>query len=479
MDTPQETVVPATLRSTYTSASLLTPGTQSGTDGAGAQEVFHHLEGNADLVWTRYSDNKSIPIPVDKTALMKTGTGSDTLSFRHTGNNISLWDATDNTTRTLHIPDGQNLGSVYGTTGVASENYTDDDRTTARAFHLLTPAADGTTRDVPVSGLPAGMELWLPRAADGTSLLFFAKLDGSFRMVAVDRETGPVQSWTQPVPVSYSRARLSEDHIVVYAVNNTKVLVLPRSDLSAPPTELVLDGAGSVNPAEDLAVVGDWVVHRPSAGTVVLAKPLAGGATVTVVRASNLGVSSASGDSAVVLGRTTADNWGIQRITPGTDGRPVVTTVKPLPRPAARIQGLSLEQGRLVVTDPISGDRAAYLRTVSPAGTPEFGARSAFTGSNTVIADCLAQDAGCSAIQGTADGRVAWLERRATLGSDLLRVYGAGQYPCAFRARRRPHHRCVRQVRDLHGHQPAIRVQARRLGRPRDPRQGRGRRMGR
>ncbi|MFK0024218.1 hypothetical protein [Streptomyces sp. NPDC090798] len=60
-DVPQETVVPATLRSTYPAAELYSGSSSSGHDGAGQQGVFHTLEGSG-LVWTRYADGTSVPV---------------------------------------------------------------------------------------------------------------------------------------------------------------------------------------------------------------------------------------------------------------------------------------------------------------------------------------------------------------------------------------------------------------------------------
>ena len=60
-DVPQETVVPATLRSTYTSGALYGGSAYAGNNGAGSQGVFHSLEGFG-LVWTRYADGRSAKV---------------------------------------------------------------------------------------------------------------------------------------------------------------------------------------------------------------------------------------------------------------------------------------------------------------------------------------------------------------------------------------------------------------------------------
>ncbi|MEU6664311.1 VCBS repeat-containing protein, partial [Streptomyces sp. NPDC046821] len=423
-DAPQETVVPATLRNAYTAASLASADTQTGADGAGAQGVFHRLEGRTTMVWTRYSDGTTVAAP-SISGVLPSGTGSDILAYRGSDGRVDLWNAVDGTSRTLQVPQGQGLLNFYGDTGIAFRNVAAADGTTSRVMHLLTPGPDGTTNDVTVDGLPEGMSLGFSRGADSTSIFFQAKLGDTDRIVAVDRETGRAQSWTGALPSGYAYAKVSPDHVALYSLNSSKVLVVPRSDLTAAPTEVVLASGTGANPAAGLAVVGDWLVHRPSAGTAVLAKPIAGGASVTI-GVSDPDVSVAPGGAALFIGTPTGGERGIQRVTEA-DGKPVVTTVKPLPKPPVPIQGLSLEQGRLVVADTGNNRdiRSGYLREVATAGTPEFGARSDFTGVSAVMADCPAKDAGCSEVHGTADGRIAWLERDTqSTGYDLLRVQG-------------------------------------------------------
>src|SRR5690242_6775162 len=92
-DAPQETVVPATLRGTYTSAELYS-GSTSGHDGAGQQGVFHTLEGSG-LVWTRYADGTSVPVTRPAGILGTWGTGGDVLAYRYEGGRVDLWNAVD------------------------------------------------------------------------------------------------------------------------------------------------------------------------------------------------------------------------------------------------------------------------------------------------------------------------------------------------------------------------------------------------
>jgi hypothetical protein len=419
-EVPQERVVPAALRSSYLWARLHYPDAPAGMDGAGTDGVFHGLEGHQRLVWTRYADGRSFEVPTRDGATVS-ATGSDVLAFRFPDGRIELWDATDGSTRTFRIPAGQGLLGVYGTTAITRSAVMKPDGTWSEVHHLMAVGEDGTIVDTHVTGLPEGMKLGLPRTADASEVVFGATLDGTPRMAAVDRATGRMRSWSAPLLPSndpYDKVKLSSKYLLVFSDKaNPRLRVLPRADLAATPVGVGLDGLSRTNYVNHIAVVGDWLVHKQPTGPVT-AKPIAGGDAVTLMRQGDWGMSAVSDGSAVAIGATGADDWGVQRIHADPDGKPVVTQVKALPKPPARVQSLSLEQGRLVVMDDSKSRwRNAFVRTVAPVGTPEFGERSDFLQRYVVYCS----DVDCR-ILGTADGRVAWLERRGE--TDTLRVNG-------------------------------------------------------
>ncbi|MEU9454591.1 VCBS repeat-containing protein [Streptomyces sp. NPDC048277] len=426
-DTAQVTVVPAALRSTHTSGALYGSSTYSGHDGAGDQGVFHSLEG-AGLVWTRYSDPTSVKVVHPAGYTSYATAGGDVLAYRYADGRVDLWNAADGTTRTIRTPEGLSLLTAYADLAVAYRQVTDASGTATREMHLLFPQDDGSTRDVPVTGVPDGYVLGQPKGGDADGLLFLAGRagGGSYTSVMVDRHTGQVTGFTPPGAKVYLNAQVTPDHVVLFNTADPKVQVYSRTDLSAAPAEVTLDG-GSTVAASGLAVVGDWLVTQP--GTAVLAKPIAGGPSKTLLSASNHGISAASDGGALAVGRTVGpgDDWGVQRIQPGPDGAPAVTQIKPLPKPPYRIQGLALDQGTLVVGDAsVSDVRDAYARTVAATGTPTYGARTSVDGAATRLGSCPETDTGCSELFGLPDGKVAWLERGSN-GSDRIRVAMAGR----------------------------------------------------
>ncbi|MEV5849217.1 VCBS repeat-containing protein [Streptomyces sp. NPDC051985] len=427
-DTAQETVVPATLRGTYTSGALYGKSTYAGHDGAGAQGVFHSLEG-AGLVWTRYSDGTSTPV-VHPTGYTSYATaGGDVLAYRYADGRVDLWNAADGTTRTIRTPEGLSLLTAYADLAVAYRQVTDENGTTTREMHLLFPQDDGSTRDVPVTGVPDGYVLGQPKGGDGDGLLFQAGRSGggSYTAVMVDPHTGQVRGWTPPGAKVYLNAQVTADRVVLFNAGDATVQVYSRADLSAAPVAVTLDGGGTI-PAQGLAVVGDWLLTQPG-GTAVRAQPIAGGPSKVLLSAANTGIAAASDGGALVVGRTDrpADDWGVQRIQPGPAGEPTVTSVKALPKPPYKIQGLALDQGTLVVADPSNGYRDAYARTVAATGTPTFGPRSSYGGSSVLVGSCPATDLGCSQLYGAPDGSAVWLQRESGR-YDRIRASGPGGF---------------------------------------------------
>ncbi|MEU0965584.1 VCBS repeat-containing protein [Streptomyces sp. NPDC005917] len=428
-DTAQETVVPATYRSTYATASLFMTNSTVGGDGVGPQGVFHTLEGHKGLLWTRYSDDRSFAVPSMTGSVGATGTGGDVLAYHYSDGHIDLWNAVDGTTRTYRPPVGQSTAAVFGGTVATLEQVTAEDGTVTKVRHLLTPEADGTTTDVVVNGAPDGMLLASgPVRGDANAVFYRATLNGSARLVQVDPKTGQVVSWTSPLPSDATSVKLGPDRVVAFTgTNATTAYVYSRADLTADPVAVALDNPTGTAAATGLAIVGDWLVHRPGNGGLVTAVPIAGGDPVTLFSSSNTTLGVASDGTAVVIGRTGADDWGIQHITAGPDGKPVVTMLKALPKPPFPIQGLALDQGRLVEADASWANyRDTYGRTVATSGTPTFGPRSNHDGTSLLLFSCPATDVGCSQVFGAADGRAVWLSRGGT-GSDQIRSYGPGQ----------------------------------------------------
>ncbi|MEU5250893.1 hypothetical protein [Streptomyces longwoodensis] len=255
-DTPQETVVPAALSSSYPSVSLWDTGSLFGREGAGKQGAFLHTDDG--LVWMRYADAATTKPTRPAGANPALMTGGDAVAYRYPDGRVDLWNAVDDTTRTVRVPAGQTLLGAYDDLVVSYREVTDANGTRVlRDMHLLFPDTDGTTRDVPVTGVPEGYLLGQVFGGDTDDLLFNAGRPGGggdYPWVLVDRRTGRVRTWTATSKL-YGRAKITNRHVLLYGSGEPTALVYDRTDLSAAPTEVVPDEAGG-SPGY-LTTVGD------------------------------------------------------------------------------------------------------------------------------------------------------------------------------------------------------------------------------
>lgn len=423
---PAETVVPETLRPEPRAAALAYPGRPGPGDGAGALGVFHSEEGLTGRQWTRYADGRSFPVAAPGPGVTAEPTGSDVLAYVGDGR-VELRDAATGTTRVVTLPEGARYAGTYGSTVVAHVTPSDGARSVP---HLLTPQADGTTRDATLTGLPEGATTGEAVTADSGSIVFAGRLDGTRRMFVVDAETGRFEGGTAPLADDYQYAMLSPRHLVAYGLNNATLTVSPRADLSAKPATVTLSAPGPSKPTHELALVGDWLVRQVvhQGQRRLQGVPLDGGPTEFLPDRSLLGaLAAAPGGTAVTIGGTSPADWGIRRIAPDATGRPVVTRFKRLPPVAAKIAGLALSDGLLAVNDDSapSGQRFDYVRTLATAGTPLAGPREALW-STDLLTNCAAADHECRSLRGAGGGGFV---REDPFGDGTGRLWsGRGKY---------------------------------------------------
>ncbi|WP_141662861.1 VCBS repeat-containing protein [Streptomyces sp. Wb2n-11] len=384
--------------------------------------MFHTEEGRNGGLWTRFADGETFPVSAHENGVPGRATGSDVLAFTEGHGVIELRDAADGSVRTVAVPEGQEHRATYGSTVLTAEKVVNSDGTSTTLLHLLSPGAEGATRDVRVTGLPEGTVFRSPATGDDTSVVLRADVDGTQRLILVDKSTGMVSGVTPPLGAPFWTPELTPDRLTLYSSAERTVLSVPRDDLSAVPTVLKL-GAELSSPTTGWAVVGEWLVYQSTASLALQAVPLAGGPSIMLLRSSKRRVLAGPDGTAVTVGGYKADDWGIRRVTAGPDGRPQVTMVKKLPPVSATVEGLSLAQGRLGFTDNSTGAKRDYGRTLSPSGTPTYGERGRLTDHAYDVPACADGDAACGALHGVGDGRFARLDRD-TAERDLVRVEG-------------------------------------------------------
>ncbi|MFF7180077.1 hypothetical protein [Streptomyces sp. NPDC008121] len=404
-DTTEEVVVPAAFKTTPRGGTpyLAERSRYREADAAGTEGVFHTEEGLAGTQWTRYADGKTVPVTLPDTPWTAVqGTGSDVLAYLRAGE-VELRHA-DGTVRTVALPDGLDGGvRVFGSTVVAHKMVAKPDGTgrTATETHLLSVRPDGTTLDLPVTDAAGDGFLGVPYDADDTHVLMTTYAPGqAVQPALVSKETGRVTRIGAPLPTGAYPMALSPRHVALRSADGT-VLLLPRSDLAAPPVPVDLGPA--LAESQQVAVVGEQLVYRDTLGKVYR-QPIAGGAAVELVARSTQALSTGPDGTAVVIGGSGSTDWGVRRITADAEGRPVAALVKRFTPLTAHIRGIAITQGRLAVVDDsasAAGKAGAHVRTVSAAG---IGERARFAGQ---LPACAADDTACARLIGLGDGRFA------------------------------------------------------------------------
>ncbi|GAA2793674.1 hypothetical protein [Streptomyces showdoensis] len=391
---PQELVVPAAVKNNPLWERVYQAGQAEfgDADSVGAEGVFVREDGRTQPVWTRFSDGKTFDIPGIASATGSgRGTGTDALAFV-SDDRVELRHA-DGRVDTLTLPAGLKGTNVYGLRAVADD--------AAGRTHILSATADGGTADVIVEE-PAGVE-YGPAVAGDASTIVLQGPDQSGKRVytLVDAATGKAQGRLPAVPASFSRVRISGTHLLLDGDHRDgRVLVASRANPSAPLAELPLTVYGN-----DVALVGDWVVHLPSGPFgKVQAVPLKGGAPVDLLTGQTWGGIGQGGDSAVVVGGPDNSDWAVRRITAGPDGRPVISVLKKVPGKTVPVERLALAQGQLAVidrSDDSSANGRAWSRNLSTSGALTYGKRSA---ESLWVDPCPADDTACEEYWPTGDG---------------------------------------------------------------------------
>ncbi|MFD5323720.1 hypothetical protein [Streptomyces sp. NPDC127092] len=427
--TAQELVVPAAAGQSVLSARLHLTGQAEylRADAIGAEGVFHTQSGHEGVLWTRFADGRSTPVPLPAaTEATVMGTGTNSLALVRSGE-VELRDA-DGASRRIALPEGTVASSVFGSTVYAVESVTQSDGSKTAVQHLLTLGADGTTRDATLTGPQDGTRLGRVLGGDASGVVVTtAAQDGKRRFGIAPVDTGQLGALTPEVPEAYARVKISPKYLAVYSTVATDdtVLVTSRTDPSAPFTAIDLnnyDYSGSSD--RRFAIVGDWLVFLSARGALN-AVPIAGGPAVTLLpRADYKGPSAGPDGTAAVIGGADSVDWALRRITADASGKPVVTVAKRLPKPAL-IKGIALAQGRLSVVDNSSNGDWEWVRDVSTSGALGFGDRTKLTG--MPMHWCEANDSACAAYLALGDGRFM---RRVDADDTSWRYYinGPGDY---------------------------------------------------
>ncbi|MFJ7074535.1 hypothetical protein [Streptomyces sp. NPDC098781] len=310
---------------------------------------------------------------------------------------------------TLAIPSGQAYQGAVG--------WSVWTRDTAGAVHVLRAAADGTTTDLPVTGLPEGAE---PTGyVIGGSVRRIAvvyRLDGAYSVGLLDLADGAFRSYV--TGVQQNPEVVFNDRWLVADWRSIRVDAEPGTQPTAIPSWAVrLE-----------AVVGDQLLlGNPDfvlGGTeaALTARSLVTGADTTVLSSSFGGIGPTLDGGALATAGPSSLDWNVHRITPTEGGGTATEKVAQVPATATGVHGLALAGGELFLYGSTTvGSSVRYNSfqldaTGRPTGqqTPRSPALSTST--------CLTGDAACPQLEATGDGRVSYLWTGATGQESVLNV---------------------------------------------------------
>ncbi|MFI7387319.1 FlgD immunoglobulin-like domain containing protein [Streptomyces sp. NPDC049813] len=320
-------------------------------------------------------------------------TGTDVVSSRGEGVVTQAHRGTG-VTATVTLPAGQTYLNAVGWSVLTKD--------AAGALHVLRAQGDGTTRDVPVTGLPSGAELTGSVTTSG-SVRYLAvgyRLDGAVSTGLVDLADG-----TLGVTLAGSTAVTYNDR---WLVVSNRALRTDTAPGTAPTTVTPLGSA--------LAVVGDQLLSGnatvlPAGQEPVLqATSLTTGDRRTVLANSSGSIAPSLDGGALAPAGPDSTEWNVHRITATADGGVTTERVLNLPAHRATVDGLMLAGGELLLQgNPThnGGYDAVYAIPLDRDGRPT--GRQSYRASLLNASPCLGGDAACPQLEALGDGRFAYL----------------------------------------------------------------------
>ncbi|MEU4616099.1 FlgD immunoglobulin-like domain containing protein [Streptomyces umbrinus] len=339
-------------------------------------------------------------------------TGTDVQTTGNTGT-ITQKHRSTGTTATVTIPADHRFRAASGWSVLTQD--------AADALHVLQAGPDGTTTDLPVTGLPPGAQPTNTYVTGGSvrRLAVVYAVDGISSVGLVDLADGTFRTYV--TGIGTGRSITFNDS---WLVANGKAI---RVD-SAPGTE----PATVTFPAKPLAVVGDQLLSgdpdfvSSADDEVLTATSLVTGAR-RVVLADADGAFRATPDGGLLAtAGPSGSDFHVHRVLPTADGNVSAQQVFTVPPTRATVDGLMIAGGELLMFGNATvnaGWDAAYAVPLDPTGRPTGTQvrRSPYVGSSP----CLGGDAACPQLEALGDGRFAYLYT-GTDGKESVHVAGLG-----------------------------------------------------
>ncbi|QFZ74079.1 hypothetical protein GFH48_13210 [Streptomyces fagopyri] len=336
------------------------------------------------------------------TDVITTG-GVGTVTQKHQSTGVSV---------TLTVPQGQTYKAAVGWSALTQD--------ADGALHVLRAAGDGTTTDLPVTGLPSGA------APDGVfrtggsvrRLAVGYTLDGVDSLGLIDLADGTFRSYVTGV-TSTGPVRFN-DRWLVAGNRVARIDAAPGTDPVPAPTYGDYKIQGVVG--DQLMLADPSVVFSPDTYRLV-GISLADGVRTTVIdRSSGSYTPTLDGGLLATAGPSSAD-WHVYRVTPTGTGA-TAAPVLDVEANRATIEGIMLAGGELLMygnTTDQGGYDAVHGVQLDAAGRPA--GPQTHRASLLNPSPCLAGDVACPQFEALGDGGFAYLSTGAD-GKESVHVTG-------------------------------------------------------
>ncbi|MEU1401147.1 FlgD immunoglobulin-like domain containing protein [Streptomyces sp. NPDC005728] len=320
-------------------------------------------------------------------------TGTDVVSTRN-GATVTQKHRSTGVTATVTIPAGQTYATTSGWSVLTQD--------ISGTPHVLRAAADGSTTDHPVTGLPAGAEPtgYVPGGSVRRVAIVYT-LGGTTSVGLVDLRDGAFRTYVTGVdaapPVRFNDRWLVADWRYV------------RTD-AAPgtePTRLTRWGAEPVAVVGDQLLIGNPTFVQAGTKPALTARSLVTGETSTVLADSSGALAPTPDGGALATAGPSSLDWNVHRITPTGAGGTATEKVVQIPADRVRVEGLALAGGELFLDGRQGNGHRFFGFALDAAGRPA----GPQTRRSRVLSNpsCLTGDAACPQMEALGDGQVAFL----------------------------------------------------------------------
>ncbi|WP_042365267.1 hypothetical protein [Streptacidiphilus neutrinimicus] len=420
--TAPDTVIPPATTSSPRADTLV---------NAGPSGFLHAPEGDRNRVWSSDSGKDTL-----LSALFTNATvahGADVLVANPTGQRFLLQDMNSGADTWFTLPAGEISQGAFGSRLVSLAPASGS---TPAALHIFSSAGGQQTMTT-ATGWPSGSRIGWVVGGDASDALMTYMQGSQEGLALIDLSSGQVTSVFSDLPTSQFGTVLTDQYVGWHSYGATPVLhFVPRADPGATESTVSIpkpqiSGATGIA-LGGIAVAGGNLLlgYAYQSGTpsttqdTLYQMPLTGGTPTPLMAQISRGQMDALSSGAVVLGGSSASDWGVHRFTAAADGSVASALVYSDAQAPYAVRGLSADNGSIeVITGVDAQDERLSSRTVQWGGTaPTYGSPSFAL--PPVSTDCSAAPT-CAPPIANPWG-VAQLARNGSAPYDAIQVTGAG-----------------------------------------------------